>query len=120
MKVLDRLPFSDRERFLPLPDGRYLTIQPFLVVVHVSLKFRDKLHGPIPAFLDSGHNHNFAISKDQFRAWIGIDGDILEPCGRMKLRGQQITLRRADVLIHRNETASAELRAADPFSLDVA
>jgi hypothetical protein len=117
MKILNRLPFSQQERVVPLPNGNYQTIQPLLVVVWVSLKIREQQYGPIPAFLDSGHNHNFSISRDQFRSWLGIEPESLEPSGRVRLRGAEETLRKADILLHRNQPGTELLIADNPLSL---
>lgn len=116
MKILDRLPFFRQERtvYLPMEPDRQ-TIQPLMVVVQVSLSIRNRIFGPIPAFLDSGFNHNFLISRSQFVSWIGMEPDAIEATGRMSFRGEQIILRKVDVLIHRNERGTNTIIPDDPF-----
>jgi hypothetical protein len=76
MKILDRLPFLETRSEVWTPD-RLVTVKPYQIVVTVSLLAGEALEydsgvPQFPAILDTGNNHNFAISREQLRSWAGI------------------------------------------------
>ena len=79
MKILNQFPISPVETVVSLPGGRCLTAKPYQVIVTVSLTVRETISPAFPAFLDSGHNHNFSISEEHLRVWAGIDPNVLRP-----------------------------------------
>jgi hypothetical protein len=118
LKILDHLPFSATERTVDVA-GRYVTVKPLYIVVYVSLAIRDEIRGPLPVMLDPGHNHNFSISKDQLQSLLNVDGDTLPASGRARLRGEEVVLRKVDVLLHRNSKRKPAINPNNPVSLDI-
>jgi hypothetical protein len=69
MRILDRLPISEKGWVVPTPDGAE-EIKPYQIIVMVSISDQEVLDLPedalrIPAILDTGNNHNFAIRQGQ-------------------------------------------------------
>ena len=117
MKILNRLPFPVAERTIYLPNQSRHTALLFQTIVQVSLSVRGQIKGPIPAFLDPGHNHNFSISATHVREWLGVNPADLKASGRVAFGGSILVMREADVFLHRNLPGSDELIIDDPFPL---
>lgn len=109
MKILDHYPISTVEQAISLPNGGYYTAKPGQVVLTVCLRIGEHLTPAFPAFLDSGHNHNFSISEEQLKAWLNVDPSTLEYVGKLRVNREEASLRSADVLLYQNKKGSREL-----------
>jgi hypothetical protein len=105
MKILDRLPFSERRSEVWTPD-RLATVKPYQIIVTVSLAVRELMKPDLgwprfPAILDTGNNHNFAISEQHLRSWAGITP--AESRHHIRVQGRQVPLINAGLWLFPNE-----------------
>jgi hypothetical protein len=107
VKILDRYPISTVERSISSPDGPF-TVKPYQVPVVVCLKIGDHLSSAFPAFIDSGHNHNFSITEEHLRRWAKIDVDRLSVVGKLRISNEEVKLRAANLLIYCNKKGTFE------------
>jgi hypothetical protein len=109
VKILDHLPISTVGHAIALPGGGYYTVKPGQVVVSLSLRIDGRSTIAFPAYLDTGHNHNFSISIDQLRFWLNVDASSLDYLGKLRINGEEAALRKADVLLYRNKKGLREI-----------
>jgi hypothetical protein len=74
MTILARLSIAEEGWRIPTPDGAE-DVLPYQIIVRVSITSDDvpvcTSDAPaIPAILDTGHNHNFAIRREHWDRWI--------------------------------------------------
>src|SRR5436309_8519353 len=119
MKILDRLPFSERRSEVWTPD-RLATVKPHPIIVTVSLAVRELLEPDpglprFPAILDTGNNHNFAISEQQLRSWARITPS--ESRHHIRVQGRQIPLINAGLWLFPNEPGRVDASGRRPRRL---
>jgi hypothetical protein len=124
MKILDRLPISEKRTSLQFGD-RFITIRlnQILVWVSVHLATTREPESNIPRFpalLDTGTNFAFSLPDRQLREWAGIDPSLLVSLGDAEINGQVVTCRRATVWVSPSSPGRQEL-AGDrpPFRLEM-
>ena len=118
MKILDRLPISEQGWFVPTPDGAE-EVRPYQIIVWVSITNLKVVDLPedalrIPAILDTGNNHNFAIRERHLERWATI---MLPRKGWIEVGGYFVPLRAANIWIHPNQPETAEPSPQSPFLL---
>lgn len=102
MKILDRLPFSDRPHVVSVgPES--VDIHRNQIIAWISI---NDARRPFPAILDTGHGHNLSIGRQQLDRWAGA---ITGPIGELDINGKPVLQYTADVRIHRNVPGRAEL-----------
>ena len=120
MKILTRLPFSEVRSEVSTPDG-IAEVKPHQIIVMVSITARnitelDRGATRIPAILDTGHNHNFAIRREQLDLWVKLG----EPeRGQIRVGGVRVALVPANVWIHPNLPRTRESADRPPFMLEL-
>jgi len=90
-----------------------IEIKQFQIIVWVSVStplFKEWAPNTprIPAILDIGNNHNFAITKEQLGRWAGISSISLPMLKKARVAGRPGNLHRASLWLHSDN---------DPFSL---
>jgi hypothetical protein len=118
MKILERLPISESGWRVLTPEGAE-EVKPFQIVVMLSVTAADVAVLPqdaprIPAVLDTGHNHNFAIRHSQWERWVQL---ALPLRGQVQIGGSVIPLIAANLWIHPNRDGTVEPGAGSPFLL---
>lgn len=122
MKILDRLRYSDEPVTLAVR-GEAARVRPYQIVVWVSLSVEglpvwDPRAPRLPAILDTGHNHNFAIGRGQLLRWAGIDPRLLPLRGAIRDKGQRLPLHAADLWLFPNRPGTRDIRdGAEPYRL---
>ncbi len=111
MKILDRLPIADRPHLVSV-QGDVAEIYRNQIVVWVSI---GDLMRPFPALLDTGHSHNFSISRDQLRLW---SGEKLEKIGELELGGARVSQYQTELRIHSNVPGRTE-RSGETYLLEM-
>jgi hypothetical protein len=119
MKILDRLPFSETRSEVWTPD-RLATVKPYQIVVTVSLAVRELMEPDLglprfPAILDTGNNHNFAISEQHLRSWARITA--AESRHHIRVQGRQIPLINAGLWLFPNEPGHVAASGRPPTRL---
>ena len=119
MKILDRLPFSERRSEVWTPD-RLATIKPYQIIVTVSLAARELMEPDpglprFPAILDTGNNHNFAISEPHLRSWTRITP--AESRHHIRVQGQRVPLINAGLWLFPNEPGQLAASGRPPIAL---
>lgn len=89
-------------------------VKAYQIICWVSVSLRSMLEcdekiPKIPAILDTGNTHNFAISQEQLQKWAGIHPDSLRLLTRLRDKKQLVPVR----------AASLWLRADEPFRMDI-
>jgi hypothetical protein len=120
MKILDRLPIFERGWMVPTPDGAEV-VKPYQIIVLVSITTQDIRELPhdaprIPAVLDTGHNHNFAIRREQHERWVHLAPP---QSGQIEVGGSIIPLQAAHLWIHPNREGTVESSGGSPFLLEL-
>src|SRR5262245_36631534 len=113
--ILNQLPFSNTDTLLSFPNGE-AHVRPFQIVVWVSVTPAEMLQlqpniPRLPAVLDTGHNHNFAVRPGHLENWAGLAPDSLIRCGTVFLAGQEIPLVKANLWLHANEKGRLTTKA---------
>jgi hypothetical protein len=90
-------------------------VKAFQIIVWVSVAVRvpsewDPRIPKIPAILDIGNTHNFALTQEHLVRWAGIHPDSLPELKRVRESGRKGLLRSAGLWIHTD---------GDPFTLQV-
>jgi hypothetical protein len=121
MKILDRLPFSETRSEVWTPD-RLATVKPYQIIVTVSLSARQLIEPDLglprfPAILDTGNNHNFAISEPHLRSWARITP--AESRHHIRVQGQRIPLINAGLWLFPNEPGRLTTSGRPPTRLAV-
>jgi hypothetical protein len=79
---------------------------------------RDPRLVPFPAILDTGHNDTFSIQERHLVEWAGLDPTSLPRAAAARDRGLRLTLRTAEIWVHRNQPGTRDrLAAAEPYGL---
>ena len=116
MKIIDRLPISEEGWKVPTPDG-------VEEVQTLSDHRPGQYHGQatsrnapqdvptIPAILDTGNNHNFAIRQEHWDRWIH---SAPRRIGQINVGGFIVPLFAAKVWIHSNREGTVELSGGIP------
>jgi hypothetical protein len=120
LKILDRLPISECGWNVPTPDGEE-AVKPYQIIVFVSVTAKDLRELPqetprIPAVLDTGHNHNFAIRRAQLERWVHL---ALPRTGQIEVGGSIVPLFAANLWIHPNREGTVEANGGFPFMLEI-
>jgi hypothetical protein len=97
-------------------------VKPYQIIVAVSVSLQTLRewdpHMPrFPAILDTGNNHNLAISRGHPLRWAGLQSKTLRIIGAIRERQQRIPLHTASVWLHRNRPAQRTLRDHEPHPL---
>ncbi len=119
MKILDRLPFFEARSAVWAPD-QLATVKPYQIIVTVSLTPRELMDPDpglprFPAILDTGHNHNFAISETHPRSWAH-----LTPAGsrhQIRVQGRPVPLINAGLWLFPNEPRHITASGRSPMRL---
>ncbi len=120
MKILTRLPFSEVRSHVGTPGG-ISEVKPYQIVVMVSITAKnitelDPGVPRIPAILDTGHNHNFAIRREPFDLWVKLN----EPeRAQIRVGGVRVPLLPANVWIYPNRPGTRESAVRPPFKLEL-
>ena len=114
MKILEDYPISGKEEAIAAPHG-YHTLNAYQAVVTVYLDIRGRLTSAFPAFLDPGHNHNFSISEQHLRDWLGVDPASLNVLRQIRFDDRLVPLAEADVVLLRNKKATRDINPKDPY-----
>jgi hypothetical protein len=109
MTILERLPIAEEGWRVPTPDGAE-DVFPYQIVVRVSITPDDIPVCPpdapaIPAILDTGHNHNFAIRREHWDRWIRWTPRRI---GQINVGGSIVPLFAARLWIHPNREGTVE------------
>jgi hypothetical protein len=112
--ILRALPYFDKETTVTFDTTR-LTIYAYQVILWVGIakvgedKPADDLRF-FPAILDTGHNHNLAISPHQLRHWSGIAWQSLplERGEEKKYQNVPVPHRRANIWVRPNKHGSRD------------
>lgn len=122
MKILDRLPISEKRTSLQF-GNKYVTVRRNQVLAWVSVHLAKTLEPESsipksPALLDTGNNFAFSLQDRLLREWAGIDPSLLVSLGEAEINGQAVTCRRATVWRYPNSPGRQEV-ASDrlPFRL---
>jgi hypothetical protein len=105
--VVRKLPYSDADRWVDVPDGTRFLIKRHQIVLWVSLVSVTSCpirSGPrrFPALLDTGHGHNFLIKEEHVRDWAGLDPRSLNKVDELLINGVRTPSHSVDVWVHRN------------------
>jgi hypothetical protein len=112
MKIIDRLPISDKRTSLQF-QNRYTTIHRSQILVWVSVHLPGALEPEentprFPALMDTGNNFDFSVQERHLREWAGIDPGLLVGLGDIEINGKVVTCRRATVWLYPNVPGSLE------------
>jgi hypothetical protein len=111
MRILDRLPISDRPHLITVGEE---PVEVYRNQIVVWISINDALR-PFPALLDTGHSHNLSISAPLLRRWSGA---LLEEVGELEIGDARVAQFGAEVRIHRNLAGQTRLRG-DSFPLEM-
>jgi hypothetical protein len=112
MRILDRLPIYVEPKLISVQKD-VVQVWRNQIIVWISI---NDLSRPFPAILDTGHSHNFAISRNHLARWSGTS---LSQIGESKVDGEIVPQFNAEIRIHRNITKRHELRG-DWYLLEMA
>jgi hypothetical protein len=112
-KLLDRLPYLDREEVLSFPNGAAV-IRPYQIVVWVSVLPLGAIPSPghalvFPAILDTGNSYTFAVGEGHLQRWAGLASAALPFLGSLFVNNQPVERRAATVWLHRNRRGERKL-----------
>jgi hypothetical protein len=118
LKILDRLPIPEERWSVPTPD-RVEDVRPDQIIVRVSITTGDVKQCPadapvIPAILDTGNNHNFAMRRQHWDRWIPW---VPRRIGQANVGGFVVPLFSAKVWIHPNREGTVEPSGGIPCVL---
>jgi hypothetical protein len=85
--------------------GEPVEVKAYQVIVWVSIsdvdtQAWDSRLPRLPAILDVGHTHNFALTENQLHRWAGIHAAGLPRIGWMRKEGMRMPLHRANLWLH--------------------
>lgn len=117
--ILRRLPFFDHSTTCNIPGGPVVEVRHHQVVVWVSLARPEVSKLPpqvrrFPAVLDTGFNDNFLIREPQLIEWAGLRLEELQVVGHLRVEGQRVPLRDANVWLHVNRPGVRDAFADRP------
>jgi hypothetical protein len=118
MKVLDRLPIFEQSWSVPTPDGEE-EVKPYQIIIAVSITTGNIKELPedalrIPAILDTGNNHNFAMRERQLEWSVS---PALPRMGHVRVNGLIVPLLSAKIWIHPNRKGTVEPSGGAPLNL---
>jgi hypothetical protein len=112
--ILRALPYFEMETSVVF-DSTRLTIYAHQIILWVGIAKVGEVTPPadlkfFPAILDTGHNHNFAISPHQLRHWSGIAWQTLplERGEEKKYQNVPVPHRRANIWVRPNQPGSRD------------
>jgi hypothetical protein len=100
VKIINRLPYFEEDTYLTVGDTP-VQVRRYQIVVWVSLN-----EHPFPAILDTGHSHNFTISRSQLRRFTGLDS--MPVIGHTEVNRQPLPQVEADLWLHGNRSGTRE------------
>lgn len=108
------LSYSSEKTAITVRD-KVVEIKPFQIVVWIGLSdpdisTRDPNIQPIPALLDTGNNHNLALTSKHLVEWAGMHAANLPASKHVREGGEKLMLRRAGLWLQ---------TAGNPFRLNV-
>jgi hypothetical protein len=118
VRILDRLPISEFGWTVSTPDTEEV-VKSYQIVVRISIATRIVLELPegaprIPAILDTGNNHNFAIRRSHLERWSSL---AFPSKGWIEVGGFFVPLLAASIWIHPNRAGSVDPSGQTPFLL---
>jgi hypothetical protein len=122
-RILHKLPFFDQVTSVTVA-GERVAIKADQIIVWVSLGERGRTApGPqvprLPALLDTGLSHNFAIREEHLRDWAGLYPPLLPARGHVRLSGLRANVVHADVWVYHNQPGDRDrLLDVPPFRLE--
>jgi hypothetical protein len=116
-------PFS-RQKNLVCPRSPRSPLKKTEIIIWVSLSIESAVRWNssarrLPAILDTGHTHNFAIQHQHLARWAGIQPEMLRQLGHIRHYGQRMPIRAAAVWLHRNEPRQMTVSSDQPLFLDL-
>lgn len=116
--VLRDLPYFHRRTTIDVR-GRPENVGPTQIIVWVSITDIDQdtcgTEVPrLPAILDTGLNHNFAIKQEHLTRWAGIDPRWLSKTKEIKVRDEIVPVYDAEVWLHSNRPGERDTIADQP------
>ncbi len=104
--ILRRLPFFEGPTAVVVAGNR-IPIKPYQIIVWVSVATRRQGGlGPnalrLPAILDTGLSHNFAVREEHLIEWGGVPVQVLPTLGHARVSGLSANLLDGDVWLHPN------------------
>jgi len=97
------------------PHGEVL-IRRYQIMVWISLAVDSSFSRSIPAIIDTGLNHNFALNESHL-AWANLRLEQLSKIGTTKIEGESIPVRKAEVHLHHNTRGTKLIAASEPYHL---
>jgi hypothetical protein len=102
-----QLSYHARKTHVSFAD-KIIDVKAYQIVVWVSVTLEsiqdwDAKTPRFPAILDTGNNHNFAITESQLSVWAGLAAGSLSPTKRIREQGEKIQLRRAALWLHMSD-----------------
>ncbi len=111
MKIIDRLPISERPHILSVGED---VVQVYRNQIIVWLSIDDALR-PFPAVLDTGHGHNLSLSETQLARWSVA---MLLRIGELQMDQRRVVQYAAEVRLHCNVRGKTELKG-DSYPLEM-
>ncbi len=120
MTILERLPIPEAAWAVPTPDGQEVAL-PYQIVIRLSITPGGVPTCPpdaatIPAILDTGHNHNFAIRREHRDRWIRWEPRRI---GQINVGGSTVPLYSASLWLHPNRPGTSEPGEGAPRELRI-
>ena len=115
MKILDRLPFEPHPSTVDTAVGP-VAVRAFQIIVWLSFRLEGTLSRPFPAVLDTGHSHNLSINEALLESWLNLRIDQFRPRAMVKVDGERLPLRSAELVLHRNVPMRRQSAAATTIS----
>lgn len=112
MKILDRLPITERHSSLKFGD-KFTTVHRNQILVLVSIDLAGTVEPSenpsiFPALLDTGNNLGFSVQDRQLREWGGIDPESLAVLGNVEINGQVVKRRESTAWLYPNVPGKQE------------
>ncbi len=124
--VIRQLPFRPYTSVLRIPRrGDEIDVRPWQIILWVSVSRPGLTELPpsypcFPTVLDIGLNESFVITKEQLAEWVGLEAEDFDPLHELRLYGNRVRARDADLWIHRNLPFSREqLLDVPPFHVEI-
>ena len=115
-----RTAYSDEKSFVSMYQES-IEVKPFQIIVWVGISLDRHLESIpwFPTILDTGNNHNFAISPKHLSNWAKIQPKSLEPIKMMRMNKVAVPLVRAHLWL-RTDSEPFELRCDDGIGISAA
>jgi hypothetical protein len=123
MKILDRLPIPQTDRVVSVGTD-YVRLKKDQIIVWISLTADDVVRWKptaqvMPAILDTGHTHHFAIQNQHVVLWAGMQPDRMHALGNIRHGNEKIPLYALRVWLHGNRRNEMALAGNEPRFLDM-